>query len=180
MEGEGGYFRRNHWVPLPEAGSLDELNAYLEQYCRDDQNGILTGRTETVGAAMLTEQAYLLPLATEPFDLAGISFPIVDGLRSVRVRTNRYSVPLRSGTIVEARVNADSVELWHEGKRVARHERCYSSQQHILDLEHYLDVLERKPGALAGSTALAQWRQAGRWPDSFDRLWQALNIRHGR
>jgi len=98
----------------------------------------------------------------------------------VRVRTNRYSVPLRPGTKVEARVNADSVELWHEGKRVADRERCYSRQQQILDLEHYLDVLERKPGALAGSTALAQWRQAGRWPESFDQLWHALNMRHGR
>jgi transposase len=28
VEGEGGYFRHNHWVPLPEAGDLDELNAY--------------------------------------------------------------------------------------------------------------------------------------------------------
>jgi hypothetical protein len=86
-------------------------------------------------------------------DLAEISFPTVDGLRCVRVRTNRYSVPLRPGAKIEAKVNADSVELWHEGKRVARHERCYSRQQQIFDLEHYLDVLERKPGALAGSTA---------------------------
>src|SRR5664279_6322552 len=63
---------------------------------------------------------------------------------------------------------------------VARHERCYSRQQQILDLEHYLDVLRKKPGALAGSTPLAQWRQAGRWPECFDRLWQALNARQGR
>jgi transposase len=180
VEGEGGYFRRNHWVPLPEAHDLDELNEYLEQCCRDDQNRVLAGRSEAVGAAMLVEQAHLLHLAAEPFELAEVSFPTVDGLRCVRVRTNRYSVPLRPGTRVEARVNADSVELWHEGKRVARHERCYSRQQQILDLEHYLDVLERKPGALAGSTALAQWRQAGRWPESFDQLWQALNTRHGR
>ena len=129
---------------------------------------------------MLIEQEHLLPLATEPFELAEISFPTVDGLRCVRVRTNRYSVPLRPGTKVEARVNADSVELWHDGKCVARHERCYSRQQQILDLEHYLDVLERKPGALAGSTALAQRRQAGRWPESFDQLWHASNMRHGR
>jgi len=27
---------------------------------------------------------------------------------------------------------------------------------------------------------LAQWRQAGRLPVSFDQLWQALNLRHGR
>ena len=39
------------------------------------------------------------------------------------------------------------------GRCVARHERCYSRQQQVLDLEHYLDVLSRKPGALAGSTA---------------------------
>ena len=32
----------------------------------------------------------------------------------------------------------------------------------------------------AGSTPLAQWRQAGRWPECFDRLWEALNTRHGR
>ena len=180
VEAEGGYFRRNHWVPLPEARDLDELNLYLERCCREDQSRVLAGRTETVGAAMLIEQSHLLPLAAEPFELAEISFPTVDGLRCVRVRTNRYSVPLRPGTKVEARVNADSVELWHEGRRVARHERCYSRQQQVLDLEHYLDVLERKPGALAGSTALAQWRQAGRWPESFDRLWHELNMRHGR
>ena len=50
----------------------------------------------------------------------------------------------------------------------------------MLDLEHYLDVLERKPGALAGSTPLEQWRERGRWPESFDRLWAELNERHGR
>lgn len=180
VEGEGGYFRRNHWVPLPEARDLDELNAYLERCCLEDRRRILAGRTESIGAAMLAEQPHLLKLTSEPFDLAEISFPTVDGLRCVRVRTNRYSVPLRPGTKVEARVNADSVELWHEGRRVARHERCFSRQQQVLDLEHYLDVLERKPGALAGSTALAQWRQAGRWPESFDQLWHALNMRHGR
>lgn len=180
VEEEGGYFRRNHWVPLPEARDLDELNAYLERCCREDQRRVLAGRSESVGAAMLMEQPYLLPVAAEPFDLAEVSFPTVDGLRCVRVRTNRYSVPLKPGTRVEARVNADSVELWHEGRRVARHERCFSRQQQVLDLEHYLDVLERKPGALAGSTALAQWRQAGRWPESFDRLWHGLNMRHGR
>jgi transposase len=180
VECEGGYFRRNHWVPLPEACDLEELNTYLENCCRQDQRRVLDGRTETVGTAMLHEQPYLLPLEAEPFDLAEISFPAVDGLRCVRVRTNRYSIPLPPGTVVEARVRADYVELWHEGVCVACHERCYNRQQKILNLEHYLDILRKKPGALAGSTPLAQWRQAGRWPECFDHLWQALNTRHGR
>ncbi len=180
VEGEGGYFRRNHWVPVPTIHSLEELNGYLERCSNEDRQRILSGRTEIVGVAMVTEQPFLLPLAAESFDLAEISFPKVDSLRCVRVRTNRYSVPLSPGTGIEARVHADTVELWHEGKRVALHERSYSRQQKILDLEHYLDVLRKKPGALAGSTPLVQWRQAGRWPASFDQLWQALNLRHGR
>ena len=50
----------------------------------------------------------------------------------------------------------------------------------MLNLEHYLDVLERKPGAMAGSTPLAQWRAAGRWPACLDAIWRKLEIRHGR
>jgi len=167
-------------VPVPQVRNLTALNAYLERCSNDDRHRVFDGRTEAVGAAMLIEQAHLLPLATDSFDLAEISFPTVDNLRCVRVRTNRYSVPLPPGTEVEARVHADAIALWHGGRCVARHERSYSRQQKILDLEHYLDVMHKKPGALAGSTPLAQWRQAGRWPVCFDRLWQAMNTRHGR
>jgi hypothetical protein len=72
------------------------------------------------------------------------------------------------------------VEILHDNKRVARHERCYGRGEEILDLEHYLDVLERKPGAMAGSTPLEQWRKAGRWPDCLDRIWRQLEQRHGK
>src|ERR1700683_2828346 len=39
---------------------------------------------------------------------------------------------------------------------------------------------EPKPGALAGSTALAQWRAQGRWPASYDRYWEVLQQRAGK
>src|SRR5918911_1714830 len=94
--------------------------------------------------------------------------------------TNAYSAPLPVGTQVQAKVYASTVELWHEGRCIARHERCYGRQQQVLELEHYLDVLYRKPGAMAGSKALEQRRQAGLWPESFDRIWQALMERHGK
>lgn len=63
---------------------------------------------------------------------------------------------------------------------MARHERSFGRYEQVLDLEHYLDVLEKKPGALAGSSPLRQWRERGRWPASFDRLWQSLQERHGK
>ena len=113
-------------------------------------------------------------------DLAQTSFPTVNSHGCAKVLTNAYSVPLKSGTQVQAKAYASGVEIWYDGRCVARHERCYSRQQQVLDLEHYLDILSRKPGALAGSRPLEQQRRAGLWPDSFDEIWQALITRHGK
>jgi len=180
IESEAGYFRRNHWVPVPQAVDLVDLNRQLAVACRQDEQRIIGGRSQTVGAAQLVERPYLLPLASEGLDLALTSFPTVNGLGCAKVRTNFYSVPLAAGIEVHAKAYASRVELWHEGNCVAHHARCYGHQQQILELEHYLDVLWRKPGALAGSTALDQQRQAGLWPVSFDQIWQALMARQGK
>jgi transposase len=180
VENEVGTFRRNHWVPLPQAADLAELNAQLLAGCRQDEARTIVGRTQSVGAALLIERAHLLPLATEGFDLAEASFPLVNASGCVKVGTNAYSVPAAVGTRVEVKLHAATVEVWHEKRRLAVHERCYERNQEVFNLEHYLDVLEHKPGALAGSKPLDHWRKAGRWPASFDPLWQGLIERHGR
>ncbi len=180
VEGEVGYFRRNHWVPVPKASDIADLNRQLIVACRGDEQRRIDGRDHTVGAAVLVEREHLLPPVTEGMDLAQTSFPTVNSLGCAKVLTNAYSVPLKSGTQVQAKVYASAVELWHDGRCVARHERCYGRQQQVLDLEHYLDVLSRKPGALAGSRPLEQQRRAGLWPKSFDEIWEALITRHGK
>ena len=124
----------------------------------------IAGHELTVGAGVLQEREHLLPVATERFDLAEISFPTVDSSGCVRVRTNAYSVPLRAGRTVQAKVYPNVVEVWYENRCVARHERSYGKQQQVLDLEHYLDVLELKPGALAGCKPLEQCRKSRQWP----------------
>jgi len=180
VEGEVGYFRRNHWVPVPVARDLAELNAKLFADCRQDENRLIAGRKETVGVLLLAEKEHLLPLPTEDFDLAEVSFPRVDQAGCAKVRTNFYSVPLKPGTVVEARVYSSVIEFRHDGALVAQHERSYDRARQILDLEHYLDVLEQKPGALRGSKPLALWRAQGRWPESYARLWELMSGRHGR
>ena len=180
VEGEQGYFRRNHLVPLPEARDLEHLNELLREGSREEEQRVIAGRTQPIGAAMAAEREHLGPLAEDGFDLAAISFPVVNSSGTVNVLTNFYSVPLPPGTKVEAKVYAAYVEIWREGQGVARHERCFSRQQKVLNLEHYLDVLAKKPGALAGSMPLEQWRAQGRWPESFDHFWEKLQQRRGR
>lgn len=180
VEGEACYFRRNHWVPVPKASSIEELNARLLSHCRDDEQRLILGKANPVGVMMLEERPHMLPMAKEGFELAEVCFPRVDGFGCVRVKTNRYSVPCRPGDVVEARVSAASVSMYEGSRQVAVHERCYAHQQEILDLEHYLTVLERKPGALAGSKPLAVWREKGLWPASYDALLELLVDRHGK
>jgi hypothetical protein len=180
VEGEAGYFRRNHWVPVPEAADLAALNRRLLQGCHDDEQRWIAGRDRSIGAAVLVEREHLLPLLAEGLDLAQTSFPGVNSMGCVKVLTNAYSVPLKAGTQVQAKVYASTVELWYDGRCVGRHERCYERHKQVLDLEHYLDVLSRKPGALAGSRPLEQQRKAGLWPASFDAIWQAMITRHGK
>ena len=180
IENEAGYFRRNHWVPMPKARDLAELNAQLLAACREDEQRQIAGHTQPVGAAMIEERAHLLPLTEQGFELMEVCFPRVDGLGCVRVRTNLYSVPAKPGKTVEVRLYPSYVEIRDEGRCIARHERCYGRQQQVLDLEHYLDVLERKPGALIGSKPLLAWRARGLWPQNYDRLLDALISRHGK
>lgn len=151
-------------MPVPECRDLSELNAKLRDRCRDYEHRRIAGKPLEVGAAMALEREHLLARPEEGFYLAEVSFPVVDGKGCVKVRTNCYSTPLRPGRQVRVRLLPSDVEVWEERSCLARHERCYGRYQQFLDLEHYLEVLGKKPGALAGSTALVQYRKRGLWP----------------
>jgi transposase len=180
VEGEVCYFRRNHWVPVPTAADLEDLNTQLLRACREDEHRQIAGRAEPVGAAMIQERSSLLAPVEQGFELTDVCFPRVDGMGCVRVRTNLYSVPASPGTMVEVRIGSSHIEIRDDGRLIASHERCYGHQQQVLELEHYLEVLERKPGALAGSKPLALWREKGLWPSNYDLLLRELIARHGK
>lgn len=179
VESEVGRFRRNHLVPVPRCASFDDLNARLDQACRRDEARRVAERDVTVGAALAVERTALLSLPEEHFQVAEDSFAVVDAKGCIAARTNLYSTPLPPATRCQVRVLPLAVEVRHGGACVARHERCYGRRQQVYDLEHYLDVLGRKPGAFAGSKPLAQWRAEGRWTPAYDELWQSLQQRHG-
>jgi hypothetical protein len=126
------------------------------------------------------EQAALRSAPAEPFETAEVLSARVDTKARVRVGTNHYSVPVSlSGRRVEVRLQARELTVWHGGRVVARHERLQESHGEALQLDHYLEVLQRKPGALAQSKPLAQARAQGRWPLEYEQLWQALQARLG-
>jgi transposase len=181
VEGELGWFRRNCLTPVPEAANLEALNEQLLEMCWANGKRTLAGRSMPIAEARRQEGPHLLPPAEEGFPLEEVIYPlIVDGQGRVKIKANWYSAPLPPGARVAAVVWPSRIHIRYEHQRVARHERCYGRGHQILNLEHYLDVLEKKPGAMANSTPLQQWRQAGRWPACLDRIWGQLEQRLGK
>jgi transposase len=180
VEGDVGRFRRTYLVPVPEVSSLAELNDQLATAGIIDLRRTIRGRRETVGEALAREIELLRPLPAEPFDSAEHTSPRVDAKSLVTVRQNQYSLPVRlAGLRVAATVGAREIVFHHDGREVARHERLHGKFGTSARLDHYLELLAVKPGALARSLALRQERERGAWPDCFDQLWRAIESRVG-
>jgi transposase/predicted nucleic acid-binding protein len=180
VEGEIGRFRRRHLVPVPSVASLAALNQLIAAADMVDDGRVITGRPVTVAAAFAAGQLAMLPLAADPFDPARLLQARVDSRARVCVRQNYYSVPARyAGRRLPVRLSATAVEVLDGLQVVARHERAAGKYAEVLALDHYLEVLRRKPGALPGATALAQARAAGMFTTAHQRYWDAARRKHG-
>ena len=161
--------------------TLRELNDLLEDGCVADFGRRIRGRTETVGEAFRIEARALREPPTCDYDASERTSPRVDSKALVTIRQNRYSVPVALvGLRVQARIGAREIVICHQRREVARHPRLQGRYETAARLDHYLELLRLKPGALKGSLPLRQERERGRWPVCFDQLWHALEQRYGR
>jgi len=180
VEGEIGRFRRNHLVPVPHFTSLSELNAFMASCDAADDDRHIARRPETVGQAAAAEVAHLLALPTDDFDVTTTLHAIVDTKARICVRQALYSVPAGlARRRVEVRLGARSFDVVAAGKVVATHERSLHKGTEDLVLDHYLEILTRKPGAMPGSIALAQARATGAFGKTHDAFWAAARHRLG-
>jgi len=180
VEGQIGWFRRNHSVPLPDVGSLAELNALIEGWDIADEARRIGTRPRTVGEMFAIEVGLLRPLPDEPCETGRWFTPRVDRFSQISVRTNRYSVPVRLiGRRVRVLLGANELAVFDGRSEVARHERLLAKGGTRLELDHYLEALLRKPGALPGATALEQARVAGTFTPVHDAWWGAARKAHG-
>lgn len=74
-------------------------------------------------------------------------------------------------------VSASTVTVFVRTAVMARHQRAVGKGVKVLDLNHYLEILLRKPGALPGATALAQARASGVFTPTHEAFWAAARKR---
>lgn len=180
VEGEVGRFRRNRLSPMPVVDCLDELNDKIRAWDAADDGRRINDRIRTVGADFAVEEPLLAPLPNEGFD-PGLSLtPRVDRSALITVRMAKYSVPARFiGKRVRVSLRASEVVVFDGRTVIARHERVITQGGQGLELDHYLEVLATKPGALPGASALAAARRNGTFTGAHDAFWAAARKTDG-
>ncbi len=174
VEGEVGYFRRNYLVPVPEVTSLAELNARIAEAEKAEDNRRIGARIRTIGQDFAAEAPLLMPLPDEPFETGLMLTPRVDRYSQVTVRCCRYSVPVHLiGRPVRVVLRSSELIVYDRRSEVARHERLTVKGAESLVLDHYLEALMRKPGAMSGSAVLDQARATGAFTGAHEALWSA-------
>ncbi len=180
VEGDLGRFRRRWLVPVPKVASLAELNALLAEADAAEDGRRIAYRAATVGQDFPAGQRLLRPLPSEPFETAAVLWPRVDRYARISVGKCRYSVPARLiDSRVRAVLSANELRIFDGGKLAAARPRLTAAGAEHLELDHYLEILVRKPGALPGSAALAQARATGVFTSVHDAFWAAAWARHG-
>ena len=166
--------RRRIWQEAEHErfGSFAELNAWLAGQCRaawDAPHPDLAGLT--IRAAWLHEGPHLMPMPM-PFD-GYVEVPArVSSTSLVSVARNRYSVPCAwAGHRVSVRLYPERVVIVADQRVVAEHARAVDRDHVIYDWQHYVPLVERKPGALRNGAPFADL------PDALQRLRHAL-LRH--
>jgi transposase len=174
VEGEVGRFRRRHLTPVPHLPSLAALNEAMAAHDAKDDARRIAARVETVGDAFARELPLLNPLPENEFDASMVLSCRVDAKARVCVRQSYYSVPASyAGRRVQVRLGADRVTALDGARVIAQHVRSLHKGSEDLVLDHYLEVLVRKPGALAGATALSAARANGSFTPAHQAFWDA-------
>jgi hypothetical protein len=180
VEGEVGRFRPNHLVPVPQVETLTVLNAGIDLADAGDEARRVENRIRTVGQDFALEAPMLGPLPREGFEAGLLLSPRVDRFGRITVRQCHYSVPIRLiGAQVRVFLRASEVVVFDGRVEVCRHARSVTRGSQTLVLDHYLEVLLRKPGALPGATALVQARQAGVFTTAHEAFWATARRVHG-
>jgi transposase len=159
--------QRDWATPVPRVQDLAELNVYLRSCAVAKRDHVMAGKTLSIGALFEQDQQAALALPPRAFDPFVPETAKVDKYQTVRFDTNRYSVPRRwAFETVTIKAYVDRIEVVSGAGVIARHLRCYTRGEWIVEPQHYLAILGRRPAALDHSFVFARWEL----PACFDQL----------
>ena len=178
VENDVKWTRSEVFSPIPTVDGRAGVQERLDTLAAAEMTRTVTGCATTIGESWQFEQQHLMPLPTWPFHAATTRSASVSNRSWVQWGRNYYSVPVHLvGSIVVLKVSAEMVTITHKGVEVAEHRRSYGQDKMVLELAHYLPLLERKHRGLDRAVPVQQWlaTACACWP----QLLAALRQREG-
>jgi len=169
--------RRRIWQDAGKArfSTLAELNQWLLARCRALWQSLAHPHCAplTVAEMLEHEQPHLMPMVS-PFNGYVEEPGRVSSTCLVNVARNHYSVPCElAGKMVSKRLYPERIDFVFNEEVRTSHPRLFDRGQTCYDWQHYLGVLERKPGALRNGAPFADM------PAALVRLQRLLLRRDG-
>jgi transposase len=152
--------RRQLWQAISRQSwsSLSALNDWLSRECQAAWRAMRHPAWPelTVAEVLESEQAHLMPMP-RLFD-GYLERPVrVSSTALVYYQRNRYSVPVEyAHQIASLRAYPESLVVVVDNQEVTRHQRCFDRDQTIYNWQHYIPVVERKPGVLRNGAPFAE------------------------
>ncbi|CDS55368.1 Mobile element protein [Polaromonas sp. CG9_12] len=151
--------RRRIWLDAQKCqfGSFEALNAWLSERCRALWSEIRHPEYKqfSVQEMLAQELPEMIPMPAA-FDGYVEREASVSSTCLVSVQRNRYSVPCEfAGQRVSTRLYPTRICVVAGGAVVASHERAVNRGQTVYDWQHYIALVQRKPGALRNGAPFA-------------------------
>lgn len=154
--------RRIAFGPMPRVENWHELQELITSrclaYCETHK---VKRRKLPIKQAWEQEKEHLRPMPIAKWDPSIEVKVLVHSDATCAFQTNRYSVPTTlAGRTITLKASPFLVRFFSSGKEVATHSRSYDKHQTFYNPEHYLSLLEQKPGAIDNAAPL----RSGTWP----------------
>ena len=166
---------RTYLTPVPQVMGLSELNVCLMTHCVNDLQRVCKQTGQTYGELLGQETLRFRGLPADPFQACVVEPARIDKQSTVIHNRCRYSVPVRyARQHSRLRIHAEHIEILIGDEIVVSHERGEPGQWR-LEFEHYIPLLDRKPGWLESALPFQKVREH----PTLALLRRELEYRHG-
>ncbi|WP_010681017.1 IS21 family transposase [Acetivibrio cellulolyticus] len=150
--------RRIAFTPMPYVESYAQLQEHVTNRCiQYARTHVIKGQENTIWDRFKDERSHMLMLPESPLDTGFIVKALVHTDLTVRYQDVRYSVPkYLAGREVTLRISPFHISIFYHGQEVYKHNRALKKNDHQYILDHYLEILERKPRAINHAVVLKQ------------------------
>jgi len=174
VENAVGFCRRNYLAGIKEFDDLAKVNKYLESECRGALEKTTHYKTGVALSSLYLQVTEKLKPMTSSKSWVKWEDEKVNSYQMVSWKAHSYSVPERYvGSCVRLSIGIDQINIFHDHELITSHPRQFITGADSLILDHYLDQLKRKPGALWDCKAV----KSHSFESDLMKLWDRLKNR---